>query len=226
MINKFNNRNKWIYILLIIILINISIISAADWYRGELHVYTGFRGESGYDGKPTVPDNCGNGKAEGLNVEELKLRAEARSTKWQGYADESFCLDSSEFNTMKTDCANAEDSDFTCLHGETLVVKDDESGLGEDFCVRCGINKYLCDVVNGYFGEAPPYNAGRIGAYDISNFIPVSGTVEWCPNSLDPQEGIDSIDDEGHGTHVTGIIASRNPTDKGIAYDAGIYAVK
>lgn len=34
------------------------------------------------------------------------------------------------------------------------------------------------------------------------------------------------IDDEGHGTHVAGIIASTNITQRGIAYDARIAAVK
>jgi len=48
----------------------------------------------------------------------------------------------------------------------------------------------------------------------------VIGGYDFINNDEDP------IDDEGHGTHVTGIIASTNKTNKGIAPDANIIAIK
>ena len=45
-----------------------------------------------------------------------------------------------------------------------------------------------------------------------------------CPDNT--SEDNDAEDDNGHGTHVTGIIASQNPTYKGVAPGVDIYAVK
>jgi len=45
-----------------------------------------------------------------------------------------------------------------------------------------------------------------------------------CPNGSVTDNN--ASDDNGHGTHVIGIIASQNETYRGIAYDTDIYAVK
>ncbi len=195
-------RCRSILFIIIFILIQSLVVSASGWYRGELHVYTGFRGEKGYgDGF----NWCGMGnEAGGYNINDLKIRAKDRGIKWQGYADENFCLDSSEFDTVKTDCQNAEDSDFTCLHGETLIVKDDSEFLwSEQYCVYCKFDNFLCTMVNGYPIEPLlSSRAGRIGAYGISNYInPDMGSegplTTWCYTSLDPQDGIDEVSTNG-----------------------------
>ncbi|MBS3076250.1 putative metal-binding motif-containing protein [Candidatus Pacearchaeota archaeon] len=196
-----NKKIKKFIIFFGILIVNLIVItgfvSSGDWYSGELHVYTGFRGETGYDGLPSVPDNCGNGNAEGFNVSELKSQALARGIEWQGYADESFCLQSPEFNTVKTDCENAEDSSFTCLHGETLVVKDDsEAWYSEQYCLQCALPFFCTEIpINGY-AELPPFRAGRIGTYGSSDYVGTSIT-DWCSNSLAPQDGIDDTNNYG-----------------------------
>ena len=45
-----------------------------------------------------------------------------------------------------------------------------------------------------------------------------------CPDGTDEDDSAE--DDNGHGTHVAGIIASQDSTYKGVAYGADIYAVK
>jgi len=195
MSKKINFRLAIVSIILFVnLIVMLNFVSAADWYKGELHVYTGFRGDGYNDGI-----GCVNGYAEGYNISELKSRASSRGVEWQGYADETFCLESSGFNTVKTDCENAEDAGFTCLHGETLIVKDDyDSGLGEQYCIYCGTVRSLCEGIGGEpYSEIPPYRAGRIGAYGASDYISSGTGIEWCRNYLDPQDGIDDIQNYG-----------------------------
>lgn len=45
-----------------------------------------------------------------------------------------------------------------------------------------------------------------------------------CPGGGEVED--DAMDDDGHGTHVAGIIASNDSTYKGVAFGANIYAVK
>ena len=45
-----------------------------------------------------------------------------------------------------------------------------------------------------------------------------------CPNNQDVDDSAE--DDNGHGTHVAGIIASQDSTYKGVAYDVDLYIVK
>ncbi len=54
-------------------------------------------------------------------------------------------------------------------------------------------------------------------------YCSVSGSA-CCPNAQ--QEDTDAFDDNGHGTHVAGIVASINDTYTGVAPGAGIVAVK
>jgi len=45
-----------------------------------------------------------------------------------------------------------------------------------------------------------------------------------CPNNEDEDDSAE--DEDGHGTHVAGIIASQDSTYKGIAYDSDVYVTK
>jgi len=166
----FNKKTISYFVLIMIITTS---VLAGDWYEGELHVYTGFRGSEGYDGNIFTPaDGCSIGYADGYDIEELKTRAKARGIEWQGYADENFCLEESEFNTVKTDCENAEDSSFTCIPGETVVVSDNSAGgslsLEEKYCNYCLAGSPFPDGICEGAGGSPQSEfdtrAGRVGA--------------------------------------------------------------
>lgn len=205
LINKYQNtkvihvKNKRLIMefILLGIIFQLMFVSGADWYKGELHTYTGFRG-SGYGNT----DSCFIGIADDFTVSDLKTRAKARGITWQGYADENFCLDSSEFTTVKNDCTSASDLSFTCLSGETLTVKDDtESAISETYCVYCteALNNPLCKGVIGQNVEPTgAARAARIGAYGISTYINPDGSLtSWCRTSLSPQTGINSVKNDG-----------------------------
>src|SRR3989344_491961 len=109
--------------LLIVNLLNFQIISAVEWVEGSLHQHTGYSTWWGYDGNPlTFGDDCQPRALElhflGYTVEELKEEALNLDLNWLAFSDHSYCINSSEFNTVKTDCQNAQDSSFSCLWGE------------------------------------------------------------------------------------------------------------
>ncbi|MBI2105340.1 S8 family serine peptidase [Candidatus Woesearchaeota archaeon] len=83
------------------------------------------------------------------------------------------------------------------------INSENLTGAGETVCILdTGVN-YTHPDLGGCFGN----NCKIIGGYDFVN------------NDNDP------IDDQGHGTHVTGIVAG-NGTLNGVAPDANIVAVK
>lgn len=57
-------------------------------------------------------------------------------------------------------------------------------------------------------------------------------TYNWdnCTNTLGGidlvNEDMDPMDDQGHGTHVSGIVASTDPTYRGVAFNSGVASVK
>ena len=88
------------------------------------------------------------------------------------------------------------------IPGDTIYVRlvTDSSVTAWGFA----INQVLNGTVDSTWG-----NCGQIiGGYDFVN------------NDNDP------MDDNGHGTHVSGIVASQNPTYKGVAPGANIVATK
>ena len=48
----------------------------------------------------------------------------------------------------------------------------------------------------------------------------------YCANEACSQESSDPYDNHGHGTHVAGIIASNDSTNRGIAFEASLIAIK
>lgn len=50
------------------------------------------------------------------------------------------------------------------------------------------------------------------------------GPIGCCPNGLDTD--VSATDDNGHGTHVAGIVASNDATYKGVAYSASLMSAK
>ena len=84
------------------------------------------------------------------------------------------------------------------INGQNLT------GIGQTVCViDTGIN-YTHPALGGCLGD----NCKVLGGYDYYN------------------DDADPMDDEGHGSHVAGIIASTNGTYRGIAPDAGLIAIK
>ena len=213
-------------VILVIILINLLfLVSASTPYKGELHVYTGFRSGQGYGYNPPyfppTPDSACSmaGWVNSFNITQLKSIALAKGVQWQGYSDETYCLNSTEFNTVRQDCQNAQDGSFTCLHGETLPTKDDvESSLSELYCLYCTSPSLLCSTFGGY-GSEPinNYRAGRIGGYGSSTYYnPDENSPppeqSWCRTSIDPQQGINNI------TSRDGLSIIHTPFGEGALY--------
>jgi competence protein ComGC len=82
------------------------------------------------------------------------------------------------------------------------------TGTGETAC-----------VIDTGVSSHPALNGRIIGAHC---YCSVSGPC--CPNGL--MEDTDATDNNGHGTHIAGIIASSDPVYRGIAPDSSIVAVK
>jgi hypothetical protein len=173
-------KKKILLFLLISFLFSITLILAEDWYKGTLHDHTGYSTKVGYDGDYWISmDNC---PQEGLpwanyigyNVTELKEQAENLGLNFQSYTDHSYCLNSSEFDVVKTDCQNAQDSSFTCLSGEELSVEENTN----DF-------EPICPLKSD--------GTAHLGAHGISDFISQNPATSLCPDSPNTQNGISSI---------------------------------
>lgn len=145
--NKIKKRNNKKLIIffggLVFFLISINVALALEWQYGSTHVHTGYSTKVGYDGNIFYDeDNCwqeggifGHG-GPGYDVYELKEQALDMNIHWLAFSDHSYCLDSSEFNTVKSDCQAAQDSSFSCLWGEELSVNEDVSDT-ELMCILC-----------------------------------------------------------------------------------------
>src|SRR3989338_6595 len=93
-----------------------------------------------------------------------------------------------------------------------ISVDDDVWNLG-----YTGDGIKVCVIDTGVNADHPDLS-GKI----IDEYCYCDGGC--CPDNTDEDD--DAEDDHGHGTHVTGIIASQDSTFKGVAYDADIYVVK
>jgi len=169
-----------ISILFSLAVINIGIISAADWYIGDLHQHTGFSTVGGYSGASN--SGCSSEWLDlyGYTIEELKEQTiQAGYDKyWFSITDHSYCLNSSEWDIIKSDSQTYTDSNYLFLPGEELSIKDDSAGDFDEFPL-CIIGK-----------------AAHLGAHGISNFISEDPPTAWCPNSPSPQGGINSINND------------------------------
>ena len=118
---------KSILLLLFFSLISQTIM-AANWNYGIIHQHTGFSTGWGYDTIPFNDDDCEpralEGHTWGYEVEELKEEALDLGLHWLAFSDHSYCIDSDEFDVVKEDCQDAEDSSFTCLWGEELSAAE------------------------------------------------------------------------------------------------------
>ncbi len=197
------NKNKLSIFVLSLLVVSIlhSTTVLAPWYPGSLHQHTGFSTETGYDGQPLGGDGCSLFiEGEPWNVEwgrtvmELSGNAISQDLSWLGFSDHSYCIDSNEFNIVKTDCTTVDNNGFgypgfTCLMGEELSVSD-----------AVNDNEYLINTLstceNQLLGEA------HIGGYGINTYITQSPAEVHCPNSPTGQEGINEITNTQGGISI------------------------
>lgn len=97
-----------------------------------------------------------------------------------------------------------------------LINADDVWALGYN-----GSGKTVCVVDTGIDYNHPALT-GKVVAQKCYCYKP--GAKGCCPNNLD--EDNNAMDDNGHGTHCAGIVASTNTTYRGVAYGADLMAVK
>jgi len=133
--------------LLIFSLINIQLISGTDWYNGELHVHTEQSSWAGGCFKETF-------SITGYTAEELADLARAENLDFQSYTDHSYCLDSSEWNTVNSDASTYSDSEVLFLPSEEISVEED--------CATSLEELPSCPLTG---------SAGHLGAHGISNYI-------------------------------------------------------
>ena len=170
--------SKLLIIGLFIFVVSIPSIFAYDWIEGSLHQHTGYSTSLGPDGIPFTGDGCSvlleghlGSPFRGYGVDELKESALDLGLDWLAFSDHSYCLDSSEFDTIKEDCQNAQNSEFTCLWGEELSVSD-KSNDGIDILI------YLSGTChNTDYGEA------HEGIYGINTFVEQTPAEKHCPDN-------------------------------------------
>ena len=126
-------KAKIITISMLLVLLAIAIPSqdvyAADWYKGSLHQHTGFSASAGYDEDPDIdgPEGCyfplEGHPDEGRNIPSIVPQAKGFNHSWIAITDHTYCLNSTEFNVVKTDCSNAQHAGtFACLAGTRLKI--------------------------------------------------------------------------------------------------------
>jgi len=83
-----------------------------------------------------------------------------------------------------------------------------------------GDGQAVCIIDTGIDYTHPAF-IGKVSSQHC--YCSVSGSA-CCPDEL--QEGDDAMDDNGHGTHVAGIMVSNDATYKGVAPDANVVVLK
>ncbi|MBS3083735.1 hypothetical protein J4423_02945 [Candidatus Pacearchaeota archaeon] len=186
--------NNLLFFVGLFLLLSIIIqgVMASELIKGSLHQHTGFSAGLGYDGRIGGGDGClpplEGHPFEGTDVFDLADQAIDLGLSYLAFSDHSYCINSSEFNTVKNDCIvvdNDEDNypGFTCLIGEELSVSDAfNDGIDPLTNITCH---------NEDYGEA------HIGAYGISSLITQSPSEVHCPNEYSAQEGINQVTSDG-----------------------------
>ncbi len=154
-----------------------SLPSQNGLYYGDLHIHTGYSSWIGYDGDFwSGDDNCGKESLNwgGSTIEEIKSQAAALDLDWFTITDHSYCLDSSEWANLKSECEGYSDSTFLCVAGEEMSV-DEEVG---DFETLCDNNKL---------------ETAHLGIRGINNLVEQTPTEVWCPNEPHAQDVIDQV---------------------------------
>jgi hypothetical protein len=172
--------------LCILPLILILPVSAADWYKGDLHIHTAYSSIQGYDKNiDTLNDNCPQEmkSKNGKNVSELRNSAISAGIDWITITDHSYCLNQDEWNNLVSECDTSSDSSFLCSADMEFSVKDEKAGTNDEI---------ICDIWPSYGGGE---SAAHLGAHGIDQFISQSPSNVWCPDSPESQEGIDEIND-------------------------------
>jgi hypothetical protein len=172
------HKNKYAWYLLILLLFSLTqfpLVVASDWYRGDLHMHTGYSTLAGYDHNPdTDADDCQSEWLDpsGFNVSELRTLAISNDVDWLTITDHSYCLNQTEWNTVKTDCDDDSDGTFFCVADEELSVSS------------------VCTV--------PPNVGGHLGVHFLDEFINNTfyATVPpliWYPKSPTSRNTFDYI---------------------------------
>ncbi|MEK6937647.1 MAG: hypothetical protein AABX04_01245 [Nanoarchaeota archaeon] len=176
---------------LVVLLLSSNLV-LAGWYKGSLHQHTGFSTETGYDGvEGGGGDDCSEWlegiplfhTEQGKNVPYLTQSAVNQGLSWLSFTDHTYCLDSSEFNTVKNDCDTENTNragSFACLTGVELSVSEEvrDSEPVMEGSLTCYDNNY---------GE------GHLGANGISSYISQKPSAVHCPKSPKAQAGINDV---------------------------------
>jgi hypothetical protein len=145
------------------------------WYYGDLHVHTEYT-----DCDCPIPIVlCFNGQG---SISDRKIEALNLGLNWLSITDHSYCLNSDDWNNLRSNASSATDSSFVILPGEELSVSEDCSKNSPDE-IACGS---YC--LGG--------DAGHMGAIGLQNFI--ENTPNWCnsyrcPDYPGAQQGIDLV---------------------------------
>lgn len=167
--------------ILLFLLSNILSVSAAGWYKGDLHVHTEL--SSWEKGCVDEFNNMG-----GNTIGEIRTAIHQANYDtggiWISITDHSYCLDSSEWtNTIVAD-SNANTGTFW---GNSFLFMPSEEVSVEESCADIP-DEGLCGL--GFD------QAGHLGAQGISSFIDSEGN-EWCPESPTSYDAINEVNNGG-----------------------------
>ena len=111
-------------------------------------------------------------------------------------------------------------------HEPGIILKESRTIINADFVNNLGYNGSgisVCLIDSG-IDSNHPYLNGRVVAQKCFCEKSDYGLGGCCPNKQKEDEN--ASDDNGHGTHVAGIIASTHSEYKGVSNGVGIVAVK
>ncbi len=114
-------------IIVILSLILVNSVSADSWYKGDLHIHTGYSSKAGYDSDiDIISDNCPQESLndDGVTISQLKTDAVTLGIGWLTITDHGYCLNQSEWNTLVNECGASSDGSFLCTVDMELSVND------------------------------------------------------------------------------------------------------